>query len=314
MLNELFSFMTQLPEMQNLSLNNEKLLRELITKYDLSVAEDTIVSHAAECSVIILGDTETYSDVGNSRYGGVPDLPSSIHWPQSNQGYLGFLMQVNLAELPEIANSPLPSLGILYFFIEEDEACTEVTARIIFYNGDVSSLQRINPPPIDQFTPVVQGNYSRLEPHLLHLRIGIDLPSYGSKIYEQVDELAEVTDAGDGGERYFNLIDDAIGKSDDCSIVGQILGFPSEINGDMCKNAYLVHAGHRDKIYDYEYREACKDELSKAVNEWKLLWRIDSSTLVNVCIWDAGSYFIMISKKDLATLNFQNIYTEIETG
>jgi len=66
--------------------------------------------------------------VGCSRIGGLPDLPSGVHWPcasaQPSTGRthlagqpLSFLMQLNLAEVSTLDKKQmLPPRGILYFF------------------------------------------------------------------------------------------------------------------------------------------------------------------------------------------------------
>jgi uncharacterized protein YwqG len=300
--------------MPNLSQEHEKRLRNLIVKHDLSVAEDTILSHAVECAALVLGDAENYSTIGNSRYGGVPDLPPILHWPKTDDGYLAFLMQVNITELPMVSNNPLPAKGILYFFIEEDEACTEVVAKVLFYDGDISSLRPADPPPFEQLTLTAKESYADLHAHVIHPRLAIDLPSYGSPVFDQINKLAEVTDDGDGGDRYFNLIEDAIGITADISIVGQILGLSSQLNDDMRENAVLIQNNRSDKIYDYAYRKAHSEDLTQSASEWQLLWRIDSDFSVGVNIWDAGSFFVMIHQQNLMNSDFDNIYVEIETG
>jgi uncharacterized protein YwqG len=66
--------------------------------------------------------------VGCSRIGGLPDLPSGVHWPcasaQLSTGRthlaeqpLSFLMQLNLAEVSTLDKKQmLPPGGMLYFF------------------------------------------------------------------------------------------------------------------------------------------------------------------------------------------------------
>jgi len=55
---------------------------------------------------------------GQSRAGGVPDLPDSLEHPAG----LKFLCQINLAEVPRTpAASLLPSQGMLYFFYDMKE-------------------------------------------------------------------------------------------------------------------------------------------------------------------------------------------------
>jgi hypothetical protein len=68
--------------------------------------------------------------LGQSRLGGVPDLPVGESWPHHESRPLMFVLQVNLVEVAaawasweddETAN-PLPAEGMLYAFIDYDDA------------------------------------------------------------------------------------------------------------------------------------------------------------------------------------------------
>lgn len=300
--------------MTALSREHGERLGQLIAKHDLSVVEDLIRAHATECIMLDLGDMDNYAKTGNSRYGGIPDLPPSIDWPESEGIYYGFLMQLNLAEIPSIQNHPLPSSGMLYFFLDDDEDATDVMAKVVFYQGDMSDLRPTEPPDMETLSIQVQEQYSNLTAHELSARVSIDLPGYGSPAYDKITQQANETDTGDGEDRYNNLLEDAVEDPCDDSVAGKLLGLASEVNDDLRENAVLVKSDRDRQLYDYDYRKAHASELSKAADEWCLLWRIDSNFKVGINIWDAGSYYVMIRKDDLASLNFNDIYIQLETG
>src|SRR5690349_9472929 len=59
---------------------------------------------------------------GESKLGGLPDLPRDFIWPQWNGTPLDFLLQVNLAEAARHdPSSPLPQSGLLSFFYDLKE-------------------------------------------------------------------------------------------------------------------------------------------------------------------------------------------------
>ena len=58
--------------------------------------------------------------IGASKLGGVPDLPAGVAWPEWKTGYLTFVAQVNLAELPEIDS--FPNGGMLSFFYDREQS------------------------------------------------------------------------------------------------------------------------------------------------------------------------------------------------
>jgi len=298
--------------MAGLSPKNERQLRLLIAKHQLDPAADPIVQHAELCYPCWLGKRENYAAKGNSRYGGVPDLPASMPWPRSTQGCLNFLMQVNLQELPLPADSCLPCKGILYFFIESDDTCTTVSGKVLYFDGRRTSLKKSAAPPNEELAH--QEHYQDLAPYQLASGAGVSIPSYGSKLFQTVAELALPTSAGDGGDRFFKLIDESLGLPKGKAAAAQLLGCPSNLGDDLRENAYLASAGRRKRIYDYKYRDRNRKELLKQAKDWVMLWRINSSSKVGVCIWDAGSLNIMIRKDDLKARDFSKVYLQIETG
>lgn len=57
-------------------------------------------------------------NLGDSKFGGMPDLPENIEWPKSENEPMSFLAQINLEQISKFdINKSLPSSGILYFFI-----------------------------------------------------------------------------------------------------------------------------------------------------------------------------------------------------
>lgn len=97
---------------------------------------------------------------GQSRLGGLPDLPEGWAYPQFNNRPLVFLAQINLSEMPSsIHSEPLPSQGILYFFsmfgwliADEDsdvpwrQADDSGFTKVLYFDGDMNSLKpTVNP-------------------------------------------------------------------------------------------------------------------------------------------------------------------------
>jgi uncharacterized protein YwqG len=63
-------------------------------------------------------------ELGASRFGGWPDLPSDVKWPRWNDRPMAFLAQINLEEAVKSQPSlRLPHTGLLLFFL----GCTEET-------------------------------------------------------------------------------------------------------------------------------------------------------------------------------------------
>ncbi|AAN50080.1 DUF1963 domain-containing protein [Leptospira interrogans] len=72
--------------------------------------------------------------LGQSKFGGNPDLPESLSYPKSENGYdIPFLCQLNLGEF----DNEITSEGILYFFCQLDDT-TEY--GVVLFSKDTKSL------------------------------------------------------------------------------------------------------------------------------------------------------------------------------
>lgn len=100
------------------NLTADQALGELVSVHGLRHREAQIreLRHPA----ILLptrGVDESSLPLGQSKIGGVPDLPEDWDWPTFDNKPLAFLAQVNLSEIPDnIEREALPKTGILYFF------------------------------------------------------------------------------------------------------------------------------------------------------------------------------------------------------
>ena len=100
--------------------------------------------------------------LGQSKIGGLPDLPDSWIYPTFDGKALAFLAQVNLTEIPsEIHRNPLPSTGILYFFsvfgwqkedgdlhpdLDWERAGEPGFSQVLYYDGATTMLRRREKP------------------------------------------------------------------------------------------------------------------------------------------------------------------------
>jgi len=110
----------------DLSLGNykDKLLSELQFNYRLKCFDD-----------------EDYSQLGNTRLGGLPDLPKDIEYPYNENGYYNLLCQINFAEF-ENKLGKLPKKGILYIFNGHESEDDYFT----FFTKSTDNLEKKYPP------------------------------------------------------------------------------------------------------------------------------------------------------------------------
>jgi len=92
---------------------------------------------------------------GSSRFGGDPDMPADLDWPEWDGKPLRFMMQVRLEELPAIAGRELlPERGLLYFFYsplgDEEIFHDEQQAGRVLFTEDLDELEQRQPPEEDE--------------------------------------------------------------------------------------------------------------------------------------------------------------------
>ncbi len=85
----------------------------------------------------------------SSYFGGLPELPEEISWPEfsnaQSSGSLRFVAQIDLKELPKTFGNPLPSNGKLLFFIDPNVFDSFLPCRVIFL-ADKQSTKQATPP------------------------------------------------------------------------------------------------------------------------------------------------------------------------
>jgi uncharacterized protein (TIGR02996 family) len=127
-----------------------------IIEYDLVDVKDAILSLARPIVTITTKPTkDSLIGVGDSKFGGSPDLPSSTDWPRCERGPLGFLGQIALPDLKraQVARQ-LPTDGLLSFFAYQNyisgyqPGVVEGVAgdTCVLYTADPAGLQRREPP------------------------------------------------------------------------------------------------------------------------------------------------------------------------
>ncbi len=85
--------------------------------------------------------------LGDSKFGGLPDLPQGMAWPREAGIPLAFIMQLNLAQLAEYDRlHELPPTGMLYIFYDLEE-CEMV--RVLWSAADSPLAPAAYPEALD---------------------------------------------------------------------------------------------------------------------------------------------------------------------
>ena len=113
----------------------------LIDDLDLGKFKDSLLSELQFNYRLTCFDDEDYSQLGNTRLGGLPDLPKDMEYPHNENGNYNLLCQINFAEF-ENKLGKLPEKGILYIFnghVSEDDTFT-------FFTKSTDNLEKKYPP------------------------------------------------------------------------------------------------------------------------------------------------------------------------
>jgi len=235
---------------------------------------------------------ETIS-TGTSKLGGLPDLPPGLAWPTWKTGYLTFVAQVNLAELP--GSELLPNVGMLSFFYDPDQSAWGFDPQHkegfrLWYFPEVSQLIRTAESEPSTF-PCAQLSF---EPFL-------SLPDPSAKSAR--DLLLERKDR----EQYRNFL----GKRAGPAPQHQVHGWPHIIQDEMELECQLVTNGlYLGDLSGYE--DPRRKELEPGADDWTLLFQIDSDDNAQMMWGDGGMLYVWIRRQDLAAQNFEKAWTILQ--
>lgn len=243
---------------------------------------------AAEPYIVLDGpeDEADLSDLplGASRFGGVPDLPPDLAWPEAEGRKIQFLAQIDFSELPRWEGCPLPADGWLYYFglYENDHAMVTV-AR--YHRGPRAALVRAPVPgedeiwlnlddePIYELVPLKPRLGLTLDAVPLAAAIGVADPDrFASDLREFLEE-AEIEEA----------------PLEDLSRVGWLLGDLMWVDGSAREHAANFNLEGDDWMN-------LLTVLSAGSMEWG----------------DCGMLYLLIRRSDLAKADFT--HTEVAAG
>ena len=185
----------------------------------------------AKNSIKIDLDPKVKTDkIGNSRFGGNPDLPLEMDWPHNEDSGdpLNFIAQLNMEDFKALdIENKLPSQGILYFFYDLEaflwgfDKKDMLGSLVYYYDGPIENL--VNSPCPDKI--------QAFNPSGLKFSQVLDLPEYSSQLIQ-----TQVSD--EDYERYLDLVEDLELYADH-----KLLGHSNNIQNGMELQCELVRNG-----------------------------------------------------------------------
>ncbi len=262
-------------------------LQELLSSGGLArVSEEIIQVALPSIRLRVYAAEETRLRLGSSKFGGSPDLPTGIGWPERNGSPLPFVAQINLSEIAPYDEAHLfPDTGILSFFFDQDaffegrRVDQPTTWQVCYAPSPLSDLRRLpipesipkrrkyRPSEVTCATEITLPNYSQYDPTSVE-RLGLSSPLTDQEEQEYYQIQAQL--AGTLGAKYHVPIH-------------RLLGHPDEVQWDM----------HRD--------------LGSVAADWQLLFQVDSDDAPDTDWGDIGRIYYWIRTLDLAERNFSQV-------
>jgi hypothetical protein len=121
----------------------------------------------------------------SSYFGGLPYLPDGADWPsrvdhRGEAGFLTFIGQIDLSDLPAIPGSPLPADGVLLFFV--DTSWDERPAHKVIFVPPGDRPAHARPAPKGMVRLQAGYGLGGLDPtdplHHVDVRLGIEFAAY----------------------------------------------------------------------------------------------------------------------------------------
>jgi uncharacterized protein YwqG len=234
---------------------------------------------------------------GFSRIGGRPTVPTGFEWPLWKGKPLGFLCQIDLAEVPRGGDfGVLPPTGFLLVFYDAEQGTWGFDPKDrgswrVYYFEALNGASDLAPP-------------SGLAKAGVFPEVPVQFASiltYPSGLDGRVQALKL---GGGEGEAYYELCATPFGGNP----LHQLLGCSTPVqDNDMDLQCQLVSNG----IYCGDptgYHDPRRAELEKGRGDWILLLQIDSDDRAGMMWGDAGMLYFWIRREDLARRDFTKVW------
>lgn len=244
---------------------------------------------------------ESTLEIGASKLGGLPDLPSGTAWPQWKDTPQSFIAQIRLSDAhPCDTDGLLPASGMLWFFYDAQQQTFGADPAdrggwsVIFQADEHTSLERTPAPaalPIpSQFTACSIRFASEIT---LSQQPKLELSNYDWTETEQ--------------QQYETLLSTFPDATDHGSVQHRLLGNPETIQDDMRQEAQLASHG----VTDVNDPRAAK--LLKGAMNWLLLLQIDSDDKAGMAWGNTGMLYYWIEKADLQACRFDHTWLVLQS-
>ncbi|GAA0403181.1 hypothetical protein GCM10009133_09850 [Cocleimonas flava] len=290
-----------------LASNDKQLLQQLqsaITNTVFEKHQQALQDVALKAVCLQTTEADDYSILGNTRFGGKPDLPEGMAYPEFESSYYErmcgwqFIAQLNCADLVDY-QAYLPRTGMLYFFLEDQES---FVCKVIY--SDTTKLQSAKDLDIDDdYIGDDGGIYAPFEATETTM---ISLPHF----YRNDPLFKETT-----LENFYasKEVDEYHKIQDELSKKLGVKGIYQSWN-----DCYYADSHHAINTYVFTQNESPQEHAALIkkgkLEDWVILLKVYSDNNCGFCFWDAGEISFVIHKSDLAKCDFSNVVCMLETS
>jgi uncharacterized protein YwqG len=248
-----------------------------------------VAPYATPAIQVVVGDSPSLS-----HFGGAPNLPSSVRWPEKNGFKLTFLARISLTEVQHaLPLSWLPQAGALLFFYDLDKQPWGFDPKD---RGSFAVMQVPDLPAIER--PMQPGADSTIPRRYVSFRQIDVIPSAESGFVESL-KLTEPE-----WETIDVLSDIAYGGKTKHQISGApypIQGNHMDLESQLASNG--VYCGDSE---GYKSEQAL--QLKEGRANWRLLFQMDSDDDLGVMWGDGGMLYFWIEEREVLKGNFSNAW------
>ncbi|MFA6115305.1 MAG: DUF1963 domain-containing protein [Sphingomonas sp.] len=312
-------------------LRNAAELEALIERTGFTASARDIRRRAEPCLYIFEEDRALDSPVGATRFGGLPDLPPDMPWPDVGGNPLRFYAQIDLSDLAgTVIADRLPGSGLLSFFVSPLDLDPDLIVVVVPLVPDGAPLvRRLPPADCAQFAyPTIVT----LDPVSVVFEPGLSFPIFDLRWLE---ELERANPDGD-----IDALMGGLGSA--VRVLGQMLGYPSWTSDDLREEMYFEEIGRPGaqslRLWtswdDWEQAKTissksrggtiyrpwqAKDdanmrwileneaEITEGVEQWRALLSIESNAGMNLWINDANAIYFLTRAERLREGDFSAV-------
>ena len=250
--------------------------------------------------------------LGQSRIGGIPDVPPGFLWPRYDGLGLSFIAQLDLAQLANpSAVLPLPSQGSLAFFYDSNQRTwgfdpkDRGSALVAYFPEPTSTLIR-TPIPDDV------SNWGRFPCGSVEYYREKILPDARWPHFTPELSVAEQT---------LSMAYEDVLRDDDSSPRHRLGGYADCVQNPMeLECQFVTNASKRfaSGLYCGDdtagYEGLSEAEFAPGAIDWRLLLQIDSDNDAGMMWGDCGKIYFWIKEDDLRSRNFDKAWLILQSS